>query len=84
MRRRKVATEIRNAAREWAERADGEDDPHLASTYRSDAEDLRKVARLVDDGRFRRARDAAGLDTIVHDQLPESFFDLLKKHGVAW
>jgi len=52
--------------------------------YRSDAKDLMKVAKLVTAGRIQAARDAAGLDTIVRDQLPESFFELLKKHDIAW
>lgn len=84
MRRRDVAVEIRAAARAWAERAEGEDDPSQARMYRSDAKDLGKVANLVQAGRIQAARDAAGLDTIVRDQLPQSFFDLLEKHGVAW
>ena len=61
MRRRQVAAEIRTAARAWKERAEGEDDQHMARVYRSDAKDLMKVARLVDEGRIQRARDAAGL-----------------------
>jgi hypothetical protein len=89
MRRRQVAAEIRAAARAWEKRADegdvnDDDDPRLAKEFRSDAKDLRKVARLVDEGHIQRARDAAGLDTIVRDQLPKAFFDLLEKHGVAW
>lgn len=84
MRRRQVAAEIRAAARAWADRADDDDDAHLARVYRSDAKGLMKVARLVDEGRIQRARDAAGFDTIVRDQLPQSFFDRLEKHDVAW
>jgi hypothetical protein len=42
------------------------------------------VARLVDAGRIQKARDACQLDTIVREQLPQSFFDLLEKHDVAW
>ena len=84
MRRRQVAVEIRAAARAWEDRADDDADPGLARVYRSDAKDLRKVARLVDAGRIQKARDAAGLDTIVRDQLPESFFELLEKHNVRW
>jgi hypothetical protein len=53
MRRRQVAAEIRAAARAWEKRADegdvnDDDDPRLAKEFRSDAKDLRKVARLVD------------------------------------
>jgi len=85
MRRRQVASEIRTAARAWEERGDSEYDVSLVKMYRSDAKDLRKIASLVDVGRIQRARDAAAsLDTFVRDQLPQSFFDLLEKHGVAW
>lgn len=89
MRRRQVAAEIRAAARAWEKRADegdvdDDDDPRDAKMYRSDARDLRKIARLVDEGHIQRARSAASLDTIVRDQLPQSFFDLLEQHGVAW
>ena len=84
MRRRQVAAEIRAAAHAWEERTDDDEDAHLAKVYRSDAKNLMKVARLVDEGHIQRAREAASLDTIVRDHLPQSFFDLLKKHNVAW
>ena len=85
MRRREVAREIRTAARTWLERANEEGAlSTLAAIYRSDAADLMKIAHLVDEGKIQRARDEANFDTIVRDQLPNSFFDLLKKHDVNW
>ena len=85
MRRREVAREIRSAARSWAENADDdEEDRSMAKLYRADAKDLMRVAQLVDAGRIQQARDACNMDTIVRDQLPNSFFDLLEKHDVQW
>lgn len=83
MRRREVAREIREAARVWEANAD-EDDRDMANIYRSDAKELMRVAQLVDAGRIQKARDACNMDTIVRDQLPNSFFDLLEKHDVQW
>jgi ketosteroid isomerase-like protein len=84
MRRRQIASEIRTVARDWAANAEDEDDPSMVRMYRSDAEDLRKVAQLVDEGDIQGARDAASLDTQVREQLPQSFFDLLERCEVAW
>jgi len=52
---------------------------------RHDAADLAAVAALVRQGRFGHAVDRAwSLDTIIRDELPKSFFRLLKDEGVPW
>jgi len=52
---------------------------------RSDAADLGAVAALVRRGRLGAAVDrAVDLDTAIRDELPKSFFRLLKDEGVPW
>lgn len=69
--REKVAVKIESAAARWDSRAD--------------AADLCAVAAFVRQGNLNAAVDRAGeLDTIVRDELPKSFFKLLKAEGVDW
>jgi len=67
----KVAVKIESAAARWDSRAD--------------AADLCAVAAFVRHGNLNAAVDrAAELDTIVRDELPKSFFKLLKAEGLEW
>jgi len=84
MRRREIAREIRKAAREWGTSWDDTGDTEMIECHREDARDLMRVARLVDAGRIQAASNACNIDTVVRDQLPRSFFDLLEKHDVSW
>ena len=84
MRRREIAREIRKAAREWGTSWDDTGDTEMIECHREDARDLMRVAKLVEVGRFQKARDACEMDTIVREQLPSEFFDLLEKKGIPW
>lgn len=82
-----VAADIRKAATEWL--AGGlksfKGDKSMTSAYRKDAADLKMLAKLVAAGTLTYARDkAAGLDTIVRDEIPESFFTLLADNNIEW
>ena len=82
-----VAKEIRKAASEWLARGrkSFKGDQHMIDTYRNDAASLRSVAKLVSMGALTAARDsAARLDTIIRDEIPESFFKLLEIHNIQW
>lgn len=80
-----VATDIDLVATNWNDRHKGTwpDNESMLLTGAQDAEDLRKVAGLVRENKFR---DAAiygrGLDTIVRETLPESFYKLLERNKV--
>jgi hypothetical protein len=80
-----VAAQIDSAADVWS--TDGPFDmyPELRQVHARDASDLREVAQHVRSGRMQEARDrAAGLDTVVREELPDGFFRLLAEFRVAW
>lgn len=82
-----VAKDIREAAKRWLEGGlkSFKDDPDMIKGYRQDGRDLRAIATLVRNGHIRAAVTAVQhLDTIVRDEVPESFFSLLKVHGIEW
>jgi hypothetical protein len=63
----------------------GGKDPDMMEAGRTDAADLRRVASLVRSNELKEASAVASdLDTIVRDELPESFFRLLEKNNVRW
>lgn len=68
----------------WGEKS-AKPDPSMVKTGREDAADLGEIAKMVFAGKFKAARDAgASLDTIVRDELPDSFFKLLEQNNVRW
>lgn len=82
-----VAKDIREAAKSWLasglESFKGEAD--MISGYRQDGRDLRAIAKLVREGKLKAAANAVHmLDTIVRDEVPDSFFALLKARGIEW
>jgi hypothetical protein len=82
-----VAGDIVARAERWNEggKKSSKGDKKMLECYRNDRKDLKAVARLVARGKLREARDAAAeLDTIVRDELPDTFFTVLKTNGVQW
>jgi hypothetical protein len=68
----------------WGEKS-AKPDPSMVKTGQDDAADLGEIAKMVFAGKFKAARDAgASLDTIVRDELPDSFFKLLEQNNVRW
>lgn len=68
----------------WGEKS-AKPDHSMVKTGREDAADLGEIAKMVFAGKFKAARDAgASLDTIVRDELPDSFFKLLEQNNVRW
>jgi len=82
-----VAAEIRQAAIQWAEsgRKSFKGEADMLDAYRKDAADLKALAKLVSEGSLLAARNhASHLDTIVRDEIPESFFKLLEDSNIEW
>jgi len=72
----KVAAAIDRAADAW------EAGHTPSSIYTRDADDLRRIAKIVRLGKARLAHTTArALDTIVRDQLPKTFWTWLEKNG---
>jgi hypothetical protein len=89
MEKDKVADAIVIAADGWMkwheEKWGGGADPSMVEAGKLDAADLRHVASLVRENKLTAARtSAANLDTIVRDELPQTFFQLLEDNGVEW
>lgn len=79
-----IAAEIHEAAKKWEKDhktrwgAESKDpDPSMVKSGMQDAQDLREVAELLSRGALLEARAKAwSLDTIVRDEIPNSFFNL--------
>ncbi len=85
----KVSEAILEVADNWVKDHEknwgGGKDPAMVKVGHADAEDLRGVASLVQRNLLKEARNEANhLDTIVREELPESFFRLLEKNNVRW
>jgi hypothetical protein len=72
---------LRDSADRW-ERSGKNDyngDKDMAKCHRQDARDLRRVAKLAEQGKMVKARDAAeNLDTIVRDIINQDLWDALQ------
>jgi hypothetical protein len=87
-----VSKEIESIAQQWLKDHEerwgdksAKPDPSMVKTGRNDAADLSEIAKLVFAGKLQNARNAgAHLDTIVRDELPDSFFKLLEQNNVKW
>lgn len=83
-----VAEELQGIASSWEQwhvESWGDEDPRMVDVGKDDARDIRHIAELVRRNRLHSAaREAAGLDTIVRDELPDSFFKLLKLNSIEW
>ena len=81
----KVVDEIQATASRWEVKAQLNADWVLYNFYKEDADDFRRVAKLVQEGKLHDARRAARqLDTAVREALPDSFFDLLEDNDIEW
>jgi hypothetical protein len=79
--RAKIVSDLRRSADAWeaeAQHPRHRSDPQMLQAYQSDARDLRRIADDFERGEDHRAFEAGRhLDTIVRDQLPQAFWDLI-------
>ena len=79
--RAKIVSDLRRSADAWeaeAQHPRHRSDPQMLQAYQSDARDLRRIADDFERGEDHRAFKAGRhLDTIVRDQLPQAFWDLI-------
>lgn len=79
--RARIASEIDRAAERWGDRAydPGTTDSEMRRAYLSDAADLHRIASAFRHGNDHEAfTRGERLDTIVRDQLPDSFWKLVQ------
>lgn len=82
-----VIKEINEIAADWQKKGkeNYNNDLSMEICHRDDARDLGGIARLIKGKHFKAARDeAARLDTIIREMLPDSFFSILRLNDVEW
>jgi hypothetical protein len=56
-----------------------QDDKEMCEVYRSDYDDLLKIARIIDEGKIGEAfEEMDKLDTVVRDMIPDNVWNTCK------
>ncbi len=78
----KLINIMQKAAERKFAQAKEQDDPGMMSMYAGDAEDMFKIAAIMQDGDYPAAYEKAGnMDTAARDEIPDKVYEFLEEEA---